>query len=213
MNIDLQEVAAPPWWPRLFRPPSVTPVCDPVCEPVCRKGAFWVLPLTYFDLPKSARAHLFPQSDRIHYFCSDPMSVDPTDIYTDIDIDIDIYIYIYALLLWLALVLVIFIMSSPWRLWASSAPWSPSLSRRPEDGSWPRSTSSETRFAVQTCAGNIECLYQGSFINKLGAGEIELLPDVSYQMSYLVIWVVYPEAHIRSRILCYHLPASSELHK
>ena len=35
-------------------------------------GTFWVLPLTYFTLPKSARAYLFPQSVEIHYFCSGP---------------------------------------------------------------------------------------------------------------------------------------------
>ena len=42
------------------------------------RGTFWVLPLTYFHLPKSARAYLFPQSVKIHYFCSRPISVDPT---------------------------------------------------------------------------------------------------------------------------------------
>ena len=41
------------------------------------RGTFWVLPLTYFYLPKSARAHLFPQSVKIHYLCSGPISVDP----------------------------------------------------------------------------------------------------------------------------------------
>ena len=40
-------------------------------------GAFCVLPLTYLFLPKSARAYLFPQSVKIHYFCSGPISVDP----------------------------------------------------------------------------------------------------------------------------------------
>ena len=40
-------------------------------------GTFWVLPLTCFYLPKSARAYLFPQSVKIHYFCSSPISVDP----------------------------------------------------------------------------------------------------------------------------------------
>ena len=29
------------------------------------RGTFWVLPLPYFYLPKSARAHLFPQSVKI----------------------------------------------------------------------------------------------------------------------------------------------------
>ena len=38
---------------------------------------FWVLPLTYLYLPKSARAYLFPQSVKIHYFCSGPIRVDP----------------------------------------------------------------------------------------------------------------------------------------
>ena len=41
------------------------------------RGNFWVLPLTYFYLPKSARAHLLSQSVEIHYFCSGPISVDP----------------------------------------------------------------------------------------------------------------------------------------
>ena len=40
-------------------------------------GTFWVFPLTYFYLPKSARAYLFPRSVKIHYFCSGPISVDP----------------------------------------------------------------------------------------------------------------------------------------
>ena len=41
------------------------------------RGTFWVLPLTYFYLPKSAGAYLFPQSVNIHYFCSGTVSVDP----------------------------------------------------------------------------------------------------------------------------------------
>ena len=41
------------------------------------RGTLWVLPLTYFYLPKSARAYLFPQSVRNHYFCSGPIRVDP----------------------------------------------------------------------------------------------------------------------------------------
>ena len=40
------------------------------------RGTFRVLPLTYFYLPKSARAYLFPQSVKIHDFCSGPISVD-----------------------------------------------------------------------------------------------------------------------------------------
>ena len=40
-------------------------------------GTFWVLPLTCFHLPKSARANLFPHPVNIHYFCSGPTSVDP----------------------------------------------------------------------------------------------------------------------------------------
>ena len=41
-------------------------------------GTFWVLPLTYCYLPKSARVHLFPQSVKfINDFCSGPTSVDP----------------------------------------------------------------------------------------------------------------------------------------
>ena len=42
------------------------------------RGTFLVLPLTYFYLPKSARAYLFPQSFKMNYFCcSGPISVDP----------------------------------------------------------------------------------------------------------------------------------------
>ena len=38
---------------------------------------FRVLPLTYLYFPKSARAYFVPQSGKIHYFYSDPISVDP----------------------------------------------------------------------------------------------------------------------------------------
>ena len=41
------------------------------------KGTFWVLPLTSFYPPKRARSYLFPQSVKIHYFCSGPIRVDP----------------------------------------------------------------------------------------------------------------------------------------
>ena len=41
------------------------------------RGTFWVLPLTYSYLPKSARAYLFPQSVKTRYFCGGPTSVDP----------------------------------------------------------------------------------------------------------------------------------------
>ena len=41
------------------------------------RGAFWVLPLTFFYLSKSATAYLFPQPVKIPYFCSGPISVDP----------------------------------------------------------------------------------------------------------------------------------------
>ena len=41
------------------------------------RGSFWVLPLIYFYLPKSARAYLFPQSVKNPYFCSGPISADP----------------------------------------------------------------------------------------------------------------------------------------
>ena len=34
------------------------------------RGTFGVRPLTYFYIPKSARAHLFPQSVKINRFCS-----------------------------------------------------------------------------------------------------------------------------------------------
>ena len=36
------------------------------------RGTFWVVPLTYFYLPKSARAYLFPQHVKIHYFLRRP---------------------------------------------------------------------------------------------------------------------------------------------
>ena len=42
------------------------------------RGTFWVLVLTYFYLPQSARAYLFPQSVKTYYFCSGPISVDPS---------------------------------------------------------------------------------------------------------------------------------------
>ena len=41
------------------------------------RGTFWVLPLTYFYVPKSARAYLCSQSVTIHYFRSGPISADP----------------------------------------------------------------------------------------------------------------------------------------
>ena len=41
------------------------------------RGTFWVLPLTYFYLPKSARAYLFTNPSNNKYFCSDPISVEP----------------------------------------------------------------------------------------------------------------------------------------
>ena len=40
------------------------------------EGLFGYSPLTYFYIPKSARAYLFPQSVKNHYFCSGPISVD-----------------------------------------------------------------------------------------------------------------------------------------
>ena len=42
------------------------------------RGTFWVLPLTYFYIPKSARAYLFYTIYQNHYFCSGLISVDPT---------------------------------------------------------------------------------------------------------------------------------------
>ena len=41
------------------------------------RGTFWVLPLTYFHIPRSVSANLFVQSVKIHYFFSGPVSVDP----------------------------------------------------------------------------------------------------------------------------------------
>ena len=41
------------------------------------RGTFWVLLLTFLYLPRSARAYLFLQSVKLHYFCSGPISVDP----------------------------------------------------------------------------------------------------------------------------------------
>ena len=47
------------------------------CSYVLTEGLLGILPLTYFYLPKSARAYLFPQAAKIPYFCSGPISVDP----------------------------------------------------------------------------------------------------------------------------------------
>ena len=41
------------------------------------EGPFGVLPLAYFYLPKSARAHLLLQSDKVNHCYSGPISVDP----------------------------------------------------------------------------------------------------------------------------------------
>ena len=41
------------------------------------RGTFCAPSLTYFVMPKSARAYLFPQSVKISYFCSGHTSVDP----------------------------------------------------------------------------------------------------------------------------------------
>ena len=41
------------------------------------RGTFCFLLLTYLYIPKSTRAYLFPQSDKMHYFCSGPVGVDP----------------------------------------------------------------------------------------------------------------------------------------
>ena len=40
------------------------------------RGTFWVVPSTYFDLPKSARAYVFPQSVNIT-FAAAPFTVNP----------------------------------------------------------------------------------------------------------------------------------------
>ena len=42
------------------------------------RGTFWVLPLTYFYPPKSARAHFFFHSVKVHYFCSGPLAFTPS---------------------------------------------------------------------------------------------------------------------------------------
>ena len=70
------------------------------------EGPFGVLGLAYFCLAKSARAYLFPQSTKTHYFCSGPVSVDPICpqpmciyiyiyIYMYHTISLSLYIYIY----------------------------------------------------------------------------------------------------------------------
>ena len=83
------------------------------------RGTFWVLPLPYFDMPKSARAYLFPQSVEIHYFRSGPMSADPIcpqprqvfifkpvmQIYTCIHV----YIYIYIVCIYICIHIYIYI--------------------------------------------------------------------------------------------------------
>ena len=38
------------------------------------RGTFWVLPLTYVNLPKCAKTYLFPQSAKTPYFSSGPMN-------------------------------------------------------------------------------------------------------------------------------------------
>ena len=65
------------------------------------RGTFRVLPLTYFYLPKSARAYLFPKSvKQKHYFCSRPINVDPICPQPRLHLGgpppIYIYIYIYT---------------------------------------------------------------------------------------------------------------------
>ena len=57
-----------------FLGPALTGSLQKICF---LTGTFWVLPLTYIYLPNSARAYLFPQSVKVHYFCSSPISVDP----------------------------------------------------------------------------------------------------------------------------------------
>ena len=37
------------------------------------RGTVWVLPLSYFNLPKSARAYLFPQSVKLISFAASPL--------------------------------------------------------------------------------------------------------------------------------------------
>ena len=77
------------------------------------RGTFWVLPLTYFYIPRSVRAYLFPQSVNIHYFCSGPIrvvfwwrdfrvlpsnvctSVFGKHMYTCVYLSLSLYIYIY----------------------------------------------------------------------------------------------------------------------
>ena len=75
------------------------------------RGTFWVLPLTYFYIPKSARAYLFPNLSRAITFCSGPISADPicpqprdvpatpapiyVYIYISTSLSLCIYIYIY----------------------------------------------------------------------------------------------------------------------
>ena len=41
------------------------------------EGLCWALPLTYFDLSNSARAHLSPQPVKIHHFRSGPITPSP----------------------------------------------------------------------------------------------------------------------------------------
>ena len=38
------------------------------------RGTYWVLPLTYFYIPKRASAYLFPQSAKINCFRSGPIN-------------------------------------------------------------------------------------------------------------------------------------------
>ena len=72
----------------------VTAIC------VFDRGTFWVLPLTYFYLPKSARAYLLPQSVESTFitFAADPLVLTPfvRNQYIYIYIYTCIYIYIYV---------------------------------------------------------------------------------------------------------------------
>ena len=63
-------------------------------------GTFCALPLTYSYLFKRARAYLFPQSVKIHYFCICTVSVDlicpqPRQMSASHGVSWDDYIYIY----------------------------------------------------------------------------------------------------------------------
>ena len=75
-------------------------------------GTFCALPLTYSYLFKRARAYLFPQSVKIHYFCICTVSVDlicpqPRQMSASHGVSWDDYIYIYIMIIMIIIIIMI----------------------------------------------------------------------------------------------------------